>query len=373
MLDCVVVGLGAAGSAALGALARDGASVSGIDRFAPPHAQGSSHGETRLLRVAYAEGALYAPMARRSITLWRDLELRTGPDLFRQSGVLYAGPQSSPFLSASLASAREYDVDVDALTSDDRVRLDAGLRVPPNWICFAEREGGYLFVDKAIAALLADARAHGAEVRDNDACIAIEPRAESVHIVTAKDRIVARTCIVAAGAWTAELLPQLAPYLSIERKTVHWFADPQYLYSPDRFRPFLIDDEAGRQFYGFPDCGTGVKVAEHTEASARIAGPDDVNRTITPDDTRDVEAFAARSLPGLGSLERSVTCLYPMSRDGHFIIDALPGSDRVYVAAGLSGHGFKFTPVIGEAAANLAMGRTQTINLAPFAIGRFDE
>jgi monomeric sarcosine oxidase len=369
--DAVVVGLGAAGSATLGALARSGARVIGVDQFSPPHDQGSSHGETRLLRVAYAEGAEYVPMARRSIALWRELEARTSTDLFRQSGVVYAGPANSPFLNASLASAHTYKVSIDELSGERRARLAAALSVPDDWRVCAERDGGYVFAEKAIAAFLQDAAAHGAEIRRDDPCRAIAAEKEGVRIVTARREIRAEKCVIAAGAWAPDLLPWLARNLHVERKTLHWFADPTGLYMPDRFQPFLTDDENGRQFYGFPDCGTGVKVAEHTAPSAEQASAADVARDITTAETDPIRALAARHLPALGELTRSVTCLYPMSKDGHFIIDRHPQSERIVIAAGLSGHGFKFAPAIGEILANLTLGRAQAVEISFFSLDRF--
>jgi glycine/D-amino acid oxidase-like deaminating enzyme len=178
--------------------------------------------------------------------------------------------------------------------------------------------------------------------------------------------------VVAAGAWAAELLPALEQRLHVERKTLHWFADPRGIYTPDKFQPFLIDDENGRQFYGFPDCGAGVKVAEHTQPSSAYGHAADVERDITPADTDPIRTLAARHLPELGELIRSATCLYPMSKDGHFIIDRHPGTDRIVFAAGLSGHGFKFAPAIGEALANLVAGAPQAIDVGFFSLRRFE-
>lgn len=366
MYEVAVIGLGAAGSAALNALAVAGARAAGVDRFAPPHDQGSSHGETRLLRTAYAEGTLYVPMARRAIELWRALEARTGNVIFRQTGVVYAAPQSSPFLSRSLASARAHDVRVD-----DLGRGEARLEIPDDWQCCVEREGGYVLAERAITAFLADAQAHGAELRLNEVCRAIEPDGDGVRIVTNSGEVRAQTCIVAGGAWATELMPAVAAHLHVERKTLHWFADPEHRYTPGAFRPFLIDDPDGHQVYGFPDCGTGLKFAEHTAPSAAHARVADVAREITIADTESIDAFAHRYCPALGALTRSVTCLYPMSKDGHFIIDRLPDNDRIVFAAGLSGHGFKFAPVIGEALADFALGRAPRIDLKPFALSRF--
>ena len=372
MFDVAVIGLGAAGSAALAALARAGVSAIGVDRYAPPHAVGSSHGETRLLRVAYAEGALYVPMARRAIELWRALEARSGRELFRQTGIIYAGPHDSAFLSASLASAREHGVHVGERTPERRAQLEAALRLPADWLCCVETEGGYLLAEDAIAAMLGEAREHGAEIRVEQSCRAVEPARDAVRIVTDGGIVSAKRCIVAAGAWTAQIVPALAPHLHVERKTLHWFADPKGLYAPGTFMPFLCEDEAGRQVYGFPDCGTGVKVAEHTAPSEAYRDAAAVPREVTTDDANRIVPSARRFCPGLGAIVRSASCLYPMSKDGHFIIDVLPGSEgRVFVAAGLSGHGFKFAPVIGEAVAHLALGRPQHIDLAPFSLARF--
>jgi monomeric sarcosine oxidase len=371
MFDAAVIGLGAAGSATLAALARAGARTIGVDRSAPPHAEGSSHGETRLLRVAYAEGAQYVPMARRAIELWRALEAHTGTELFRQTGVVYAGPKSSPFLAASLASAREHTVAVDDIPSADRARLAAVLNIPRDWRCCIEREGGYLFAEKAMMAFLADARAHGAEVRTNTRCSVIQAGENAVHIATGEGVIRAEKCVVAAGAWAAELMPALAAHLHIERKTLHWYADPGAQYAPGGFRPFLVDDENNRQVYGFPDCGTGVKIAEHTAPSRAYGRPADIVRAVAREDVERMDPLVRERCPALGPRLRSVTCLYPMSKDGHFILDRHPGRERIVIAAGLSGHGFKFAPAIGEALANLAFGRAQKVDLAPFALSRF--
>jgi glycine/D-amino acid oxidase-like deaminating enzyme len=307
-------------------------------------------------------------MVRRAIALWRELEARTGAHVFRQSGVLYAGPKTSPFLLSSLASAREHDVAIDELSREERRRLAPQLRISDDWLCFAEREGGYLFVEDAIYLFLDDAARHGAEMRQRVVCTGIDPGASSVVVRTSDGDIRAGACIVAAGAWAAELMPELAPSVFVERKTLHWFADAGALYTPEKFRPFMIEEEDGREFYGFPDVGSGVKLAEHTQRSPTHMHPDDVERVIRPGDTIPVSDFATRFCPGVGAYLRSVTCLYPMSEDGHFIIDRMPGNARVVIAAGLSGHGFKFAPAIGEALANMALGREQKLNWDAFAL-----
>jgi monomeric sarcosine oxidase len=354
--DVAVVGLGAAGAVTLRALAREGASVIGLDRWAPPHDRGSSHGETRMLRAAYGEGVGYTPLALRAIDLWRAAERDTGARLFDQTGLVYAGPQDSPFLAATRASGEAHGVALTPLTMAERSA--AGFEVPDDWQCFLEPRAGFLHAEPAIEAFLGDAHAQGAQVRTDARCLAIEAGAEGVAITVEDDAapIRARRCVVAAGGWTPELLPQLAPMLSVERRTIHWFANPTGRYRVEAgFRPFYIEDADGLGVYGLPDWnGGGVKIGEHTIGAA-FDHPDAVDRSVHPADEARVAGLAARYFPQLGPIARSETCLYPMSRED-FILDRLPGEPRIVVAAGLSGHGFKFAPVLGESAAALALG-----------------
>jgi monomeric sarcosine oxidase len=364
--EVAVIGLGAAGAATLRALARAGVRAIGLDRWAPPHPMGSSHGETRLLRVAYGEGAGYTPMMQRAVGLWRELEADTGRRLLEQTGVVYAGPASSAFLQATLAAAEAWDVPIEPPRDG---ALPAAL--PSDWLAFVEPGAGFLHAEPAIEALLDDARAHGAEILPNRPCLGLSIEAEGAAVATADGVLTARKVVVAAGAWTAALLPEVAPVLGVERRTLHWFADPSGRHAHAAgFRPFFIEDEQGRALYGFPDLGAGVKIAEHRQADL-AASPDAVERSVRPEETAALAAQAARWFPDLGRPMGETVCLYPMSADEHFILDRLPGRPHAAVLAGLSGHGFKFAPVLGEAAADLVLGRTPRIDLEPFRLGRF--
>ena len=360
--DVAVVGLGAAGSAAL---ARAGAKVVGIDRYDPPHALGSSHGETRLLRTAYSEGAVYVPMALRAIELWRALEQRTGTSLFAQTGVFYCGPQGERFLDSARAAAAHWQLPLATPAPLPQLAL------PPAWQWFEERGGGYVFAEPAIGAFLQDAKAHGAELFANCRCEAMDSSGPAIVLQTAAGAIAADKVVVTTGAWIAQLLPELAPATHAERRVLHWFADPDGRHtSAAGFKPFVVTTGNDQMFYGFPANAIGeVKVGEHFLAE-RIAGPDTVDRAISARDVEHIVPLVAQFLPGLGARTRSTVCFYPMSWDEHFIIDRSPHDARIVVGAGLSGHGFKFAPVIGEALANLALDRTQQIDIAPFALSR---
>jgi monomeric sarcosine oxidase len=365
--DVLVIGLGAAGSAALSFLARSGVDAIGIDRYAPPHDLGSSHGETRMLRTAYSEGTAYVPMVKRSIALWRELEARTGQSLFQQTGVIYGGPQSSPFLRDARTSARQGNVElVDFETL-------GSLPIPAGWQSLLDVAGGSLDADASIAAFLQDAKSHGATIVDHCTGRSIDFRDGRAIVATDIGLFDARRVIVTAGAWANELLPWLGAYTHIERRVQHWFKDSRGLYAAAQgFRPFLITTEDDAGFYGFPANRNGeVKVAEHFIV-AKISSPDVLDRTATPDDLALIRPLVSRFLPGLRDYVRSSVCMYPMSRDEHFILDRGPAPQFV-VGAGLSGHGFKFAPVIGEALANFALDRPQEIDVDFFSLSRFKD
>jgi monomeric sarcosine oxidase len=371
--DVAVVGLGAAGAGALYALAKRGVRAIGVDRFAPPHDQGSSHGETRMLRAAYGEGAAYTPLTLRAVEMWRALEQDSGRSLFQPCGLIYAGPRSSPFLAQTRASAGAHGVEIVDLEGD--ARAQAGFVIPDAWQMLLEPEAGFLYAEPAIEALLACAVRRGAEVRTGAAVRSIASDDDGVRIAIAGGEIRAKAGVVAAGGWTAALIPALAPVLSVERRTIHWFADTDGRYAPARgFRPFYVEDEQGLAVYGLPDVGgAGVKIGEHIDGGEPQASPDAVDRAVHVGDEARTRALAGRYFGALGPATRAAVCLYPMSRDQDFILDRAPGLAKVVVLAGLSGHGFKFSPVLGDAAAAMALGKPPDPAFAPFRLDRFPE
>jgi sarcosine oxidase len=367
-----VVGLGAAGAPALWQLARAGCDVVGIDQFTPPHDRGSSHGQTRLLRVAYAEGVRYVPFVRRAIALWREIEAESGLNLFHQTGVFYAGDARSEFLSSSMASARAHNVGLQIL--HDRAEVTCGLRVPADWTAFVELEGGFVEAEKAIGAFVGAATRAGARLVTGSKVVSIVPDASGVEIRTDGETVRADKVVVAAGAWTSDLLAALRPYLSIERRVLHWFSDPTGACALSAgFKPFIVEAGDGIEFYGFPSIdGLGVKAAEHdmrVGGASRVDAADALDRHVGADEIARIGQMVRRFLPGLEGPRSSAVCMYPMSKDGNFILDRL--GERVIVAAGLSGHGFKFAPALGEALAALALDRAPAIDLSFLSLKRF--
>ena len=356
--DVAVIGLGAAGSAALNALARAGVRAVGIDRFDPPHALGSSHGETRLLRTAYAEGPFYVPLVKRAVTLWKAAERRNGVKLFEQTGVVYAGPERNPFIRGTL----------DAAARLAPVRgLEAWFDLPAEWARFREGGGGYVYPERAIATFLKEARRHGGRVIRNCACDSIDRSGKRIVVRTARGDVTADRVIVTTGAWIGELMPELKSVTFVERRVLHWFGDLQRRHTRAKgFAPFAIGTADEQMIYGFPANAKGeVKVAEHVRVQV-IGSPDALERRVTKADRDAIMPFVRRLIPGLGKLLRSTVCMYPMAKDERFILARHPRDRRIVIGAGLSGHGFKFAPAIGEVLANLATGKPQRVPIAKF-------
>ncbi len=370
--DCVVIGLGIMGSAAVNALARAGVDVAGIDRFTPPHDQGSSHGQTRLVRLAYAEGAHYVPMMNRAISLWRDLEARTGARLFHQTGILYAGPPGGDLLSGVELSAERHGIRLTYGSLDD-LGIDENLfGLKAGWDHLFEADAGYVLAEAAVQALLDEALRHGATLSTGNRFLGLETDGQDRLVHTDRGTIRARTVVFTSGPWIAGLHPSLAPLIRLERRVLCWFRDPTGSHrSGLGFTPFAFEIRPDRWFYGFPDdLGTGVKVAVHG-GDDPLSTPEMLRREITDDDAAEIDTFTQGHLPLLGSRIQAAACMYTMSPDEDFILDTRPGDGQVFLATGFSGHGFKFAPLIGSIIANHVTGQPEEVDLAPFRLARF--
>ncbi|WP_377848743.1 N-methyl-L-tryptophan oxidase [Bosea sp. UC22_33] len=377
-VDVAVLGLGAMGSATLFQLAARGADVLGIDRFSPPHRQGSSHGETRITRLAVAEGKPLAPLVRRSHEIWRELEARTGASLFGQVGFLAVsgGEQSN--------GAIDYVTRVSAIARDEAIRHDvidaaeAGRRYP--WLnladddrVYVEPEGGYLRPENCVAAQLRLAVAAGATLALDTHVREIVPHGDHVELRTNHDTIRAGRLVVSAGAWAGKLLgPSFESLLRPTREILHWYgldaaATPAWSDAP----VFIWATGARQGFYGFPAIDGVVKVA-HGEKN-RFVDPDSFDRSSNEAESREFYTSAVEGrLHGLRpDVSRRATCLYTVSPDGGFVIDQWPESERVLVVSPCSGHGFKHSAAIGEAVSQIVLDGTSRIDLSPFRLGRF--
>ena len=371
VFDVAILGLGAMGAFALQKAANDGLKAIGIDRYVPPHSRGSSHGETRLIREAYAEGAKYVPLVRRSIELWREFDNLSTDKVFHQTGVRFIGRNDDAHIRNIYDSAEKYKIHLER--NDQKDAVNRALQVPPGWDDLTERNGGYLWVELAIKRALQRAAESGAQLTYNCAAKKIKQLSDGYGVETCRGEIKTRSVIVSAGPWTEELLPFLAPYLALERHVVHWFEDITNQHSLDGgFIPFVVHGENEVYFYGFPANDHGlVKIGDHTKG-VRFSGPEKIDKNIDTDEISHILKLKEKFLPSLGGLVKSSVCIYTMTLDEDFIVDRHPEYERVFFVAGLSGHGFKFAPGMAEALLQMTMGDEPAIDMSAFKLKRFE-
>jgi len=368
--DVIVIGLGAAGSAALYQLARTGISAIGIDRWEPPHAMGSSHGETRITRQAIGEGEVYVPLVLRSHEIWRELEHETGQRLLEACGVLIIGAEGgaamhhsrSGFVLNTVAAAKAHGIAHEVLSIDETRRRFPQFALTGDELVYFEPGGGFVYPERCIAAQLAMASKLGACIVTGAQVTAIRETAGGVAVEAGDTIYHADRVILAAGAWTPGLTdsPALAP-LTLRRQVLHWFA-------PERPQDFAVGtfpafiwlhgNHAEDSFYGFPipdDLGHNlVKVADENQTRA-TADPDLLDREVRPDEADEMHHdHIAGRIPGLALPPvRSAACLYTCAPDADFVIGPLDGSQRITVVSACSGHGFKHSAAVGEHAVRL--------------------
>lgn len=358
--DAIVIGLGGVGSAAVKHLAADGYRVLGIDQFSPPHALGSSHGQTRIIRKAYFEHPDYVPLLIRAYELWRQLERDVEERLYFQTGLLQVGPTDGSVLSGVQASAEKHRLPIESMSMDDAIQRFPGIQGNREWSAILEVDAGYLKVEACVAAHLKLALACGAELRMDLPVRSWSCVGHDVQVVTDDDTFQAARLIIAAGPWASQCLSQYHLPLRVLRKHLYWYPAPEKYQQVHGFPCFFFDTAQG-YFYGFPsgaDAQTefhGLKVARHS-GGCEIAGPDGQPHPEAPDDRLAVEKFLSECLPSvLRPLSAWQGCYYTLTPDEHFIVDRLIDANQVVLVAGLSGHGFKFTSVLGEIAAKLVM------------------
>ena len=359
--DVIVLGTGGVGSAAVYQLAKRGARVLGIDQFPGGHDRGSSHGETRVIRQAYFEHADYVPLLLRAYELWRELEQQTDTRLLHQVGLLQVGPPDGQVVYGVLEAARLHGLTVESLPAEGVVERFPGFRVPEGAVGVFEPAAGYLRVERCVVAHLEAAKRYGAELRYGVTARSWRTEGGAVRVMTDRGEFSAAKLVITAGPWAPQLLADLDISLHVRRKHLYWFPTSDDRYHEKQGCPTYLYELPRGVFYGFPQIDElGVKVAEHS-GGAVIDDPTNDSRPLDPDDLARVEAFLSQFLPGVGRpMQRRSVCFYTMSPDEHFLVDRHPSAEPIFFVAGLSGHGFKFTSVLGEVLAEMVVeGRTK--------------
>ena len=384
--DVIVLGLGAAGSATLYQLAKRGVNVLGIDRYSPPHAQGSTHGDTRVTRLAIGEGAHYTPLAQRSHQLWRELEAATGTELLTENGGLIMSSGSdaktfhgTAFFATTVAAARRHAIPHELLDAAEIRRRFPQFAIDDSTRGYFEPSAGFVRPEACIRAELAEAKKYGASIRLHEPAEKIEQSGSTVHVTTAKGRYAAERLVVAAGPWLVQLLPELAPHFKVYRQVLYWFDVEAHFaqFAPEKFPIFIWElPGEGRGIYGFPaidGAKGGFKVS--TEQYLQPTTPETVARDVTPDETaRTYRELVAPHIRGVAAnCVKATTCLYTVTRDFGFVIDSHPDLNRIIIASPCSGHGFKHSAALGEAIGDLAVGEKSRFDLSAFTLSRFTQ
>ena len=367
--DVVVVGVGGMGSAALYHLAGRGKRVLGLERFDIPHDLGSSHGLTRIIRLAYFEDPAYVPLLHRAYELWKELGSEAGEELLYTTGILEAGER---IYGGALRSCHEHDLPHEELDGAAVSRRFPAYRLPDDLRVLYQPDGGFVLPERCIVAHVQGALARGGTVRARERVLTWEATNGGVRVETDRGEVEAERLVLTAGAWSQDVA-RLAPGLVVaQRQVLAWLqpARPE-LFTLDRFPVFNLKVEQGH-FYGFPVFGIpGVKLGRYYHLEEK-GDPDELSRDASPRDETMIRWFAGRYLPeGNGPTIALKTCLFELSPDEHFLIGRHPDADAAIVAAGFSGHGFKFCSVVGEILADLVIDGSTPHDIGLFRLDRF--
>lgn len=369
--DAVVVGCGAMGSAVSYNLAKRGLRVVNIERFNVNHKLGSSHGGTRIIRMAYFEDPRYVPLLRRAYRSWRELEARSGKRLLTVTGGLMIGRPEGELVRGVLRSANEHRIPHRVLSRAEMSQEYPVFALDGSMCAVREEEAGVLAAEECVKAFVGEAGAEGCEFRSSERVLGWDGQPGGVEVRTDAGAYSADHLVFCAGPWTSSLLPGLVP-TKCERQVPFWFSpSPGGRMGPEEMPVFICEEGGGSLFYGIPDMGDGVKIAR--THGGEECEPDSVRREVTAEDQRPVLEFIGRRMRGVAvPPTASTTCIYTNTPDLNFAIGRVPGDDRVTVVSACSGHGFKFSSVLGEVAAEIALDGEASMDVGFIGLERFD-
>lgn len=377
MTSVIVIGLGAMGSAVTAWLAEGGHRVTAFDMFTPPHAQGSSHGRSRIYRQSYWEDARYVPLLLHVRELWERLERDTGRSLLHMTGGLMISHRDGQLVARSAESARQFGLPHEILSAREVERRWPIFRVEADTVALLERNAGYLIPELCVEQMLAQAARYDAQLHFDEPVLEWSAASDgSVTVRTSRETYKAERLVITAGPWAPHLLAAMNLPLRVTRQAIFWFEPKEHVewFREDRLPVYLYETRDGQPvLYGFPLIGPeseGVKVAAH--GSEEVCTPESVSREVRPEDEQAIRQRLQETLPSLaGRLLRAEICLYTMTPDENFVMGPHPDHPAVTMAAGFSGHGFKFAPVIGEILGELATNGKTSHDIAMFSPQRF--
>lgn len=371
--DVIVIGVGGMGSATAYQLAARGCKVLALEQHNIPHDLGSSHGVNRIIRLAYAEGSAYVPMLRRAYRLWRDLEIKAREQLLFITGGIDAGPEGVGLVKGTLESCAKYNLDHETLTSRELRRRFPGFHLPKKLVAVYQPESGFVLSERSIVAHTFLALDLGAEIHAREQVLEWKVEKRKVTVRTDRGCYRASRLVITAGPWATHVVESLRNIVKPERQVLIWVQPkrPEF-FQMDSFPVFYMQDEQDEKFYGFPIYGIpGFKIGKYNHKREQV-DPDTMDRSCDFTDEQVLRKAIRRYFSDAdGPVIAMTTCLFSNTADENFILDLHPAFPQVSIAAGFSGHGFKFCPVVGEIMSDLALeGGSKSFDLSPFRLNR---
>lgn len=365
----IVVGAGSMGMAAGYYLGKKGIDTLLIDSYDPPHGMASHHGETRLIRHAPAEGEQYVPLILRAQELWDELERETNNKLFYPTGTLLVGEEDAPFIKETVNIANKFSLPLEKLTPYEIEQRWQQFSIPEKYTGFFEPDSGVLLNQNIILAYRRLAESYQVNIQSNTKVTSIEPSNGGVTVVTNQNKYYADKLAICAGAWTGKILRDLELPLQTVRKTFGWFATNDISFQPPMLPCFYFNCD-NQRYYGFPDItGSGVKVGRND--SERDIDPDIMKEDFKkhPKDKEDLIRFARKFLPNAANkFKDGRACMITKAPNKNFILDSHPDYNNIFIAAGFSGHGFKYSSAIGEVISQQLSEKKPGLDISSFSI-----
>ena len=336
-------------------LARKGLRVLNIEKFGVNNDHGSSHGKTRIIRLAYYEDPRYVPLLRRAFDSWKEVESKSGKKLLLMTGGLMIGHADGALVKGVLKSAETHGLSHEVLSAAEAGRRFEAFSIPDEFEAVYEQSAGVLFAEECVRAFVGLGSEAGCEFRFSEEVRGWKSGAESVEVETHLGRQTASRLILCAGAWNTRLFGGSIP-LRCERQVPFWFpSGGKERFMPPKMPVFIMEEGKDSYYYGIPEVGHGVKVAR--THGGEIGDPDKVRREVSEEDIAPVRDFVSKRMSGLDSRPTSSsTCLYTNAPDLNFVVGQHPAEPRVTILSACSGHGFKFASVMGEVVANMTAG-----------------
>ena len=374
--DAIVIGAGAMGSAAAYHLSKRGQSVLLLEQFALDHRLGSSYGYSRIIRYSY-DHPQYVELMRDTFPLWFALQEQLGEALYLRTGGIDFGPRDDQTLQATIASVKASGISHELLDLAEARSRFPQFSYGDDFQALYQPDSGFIRASKAVLGHLKLARRLGAVIKDNTEAGKIRILPESVELETSRAKYSAGKLIVTAGAWARYLLRQTGIELPLQplRCQLNFMAPADISAYQAESCPVWIAHVSSlfrESVYGIPSyAGSGFKIAFHGGPAADH--PDQISRQPDDSDVDELRPFMRAHIPGIAAapVQESRICLYTATPDEHFIVDAHPEFSHVAIGAGFSGHGFKFSAIIGKMLSDIALDGGTPHNDQLFKIARF--